>query len=207
MTETHTLVHLLHQPGRAGQAELQLGLRGQSPSYNGVDHGQAARRHVQHPQDRPSTRTRRSRPSPPWSRRPSCSTNYGAMPADPTQQQPFFDAIKKTLPGLEARLVRPEGHARLPGQPQPPGLGARTTRSPGLPCRPFGSKYRTTAGLDIDAELATLKTTLQGIFDAYDAGQTRSSPPPALPGGSPARPGRRPLPSRHIPSALEPTRP
>ena len=31
------------------------------------------------------------------------------------------------------------------------------------------SKYRTTEGLDIDAELATLKTTLQGIFDAYYA--------------------------------------
>jgi multiple sugar transport system substrate-binding protein len=29
----------------------------------------------------------------------------------------------------------------------------------------FQNKYRTTAGLDIDAELATLKTTLQGIFD------------------------------------------
>ena len=30
----------------------------------------------------------------------------------------------------------------------------------------FQNKYRTTSGLDIDAELATLKTTLQGIFDA-----------------------------------------
>ena len=29
----------------------------------------------------------------------------------------------------------------------------------------FQNKYRTTAGLDMDAELATLKTTLQGIFD------------------------------------------
>ena len=31
------------------------------------------------------------------------------------------------------------------------------------------NKYRTTPGLDIDAELATLKTTLQGIFDEYNA--------------------------------------
>ena len=31
------------------------------------------------------------------------------------------------------------------------------------------NKYRTTEGLDIDAELATLKTTLQGIFDEYYA--------------------------------------
>jgi hypothetical protein len=29
------------------------------------------------------------------------------------------------------------------------------------------NKYRTTPGLDIDAELATLQTTLQGIFDDY----------------------------------------
>ena len=31
------------------------------------------------------------------------------------------------------------------------------------------NKYRTTEGLDIDAELATLKTTLQGIYDEYYA--------------------------------------
>jgi len=31
----------------------------------------------------------------------------------------------------------------------------------------LGNKYRTTSGLDIDTELATLKTTLQGIFDQY----------------------------------------
>jgi len=30
----------------------------------------------------------------------------------------------------------------------------------------FGNTYRTTQGLDIDAELAKLQTTLQGIFDA-----------------------------------------
>ena len=29
----------------------------------------------------------------------------------------------------------------------------------------FQNKYRTTAGVDIDEELDTLKTTLQGIFD------------------------------------------
>jgi hypothetical protein len=30
----------------------------------------------------------------------------------------------------------------------------------------FELKYRTTQGVDIDSELDTLKTTLQGIFDA-----------------------------------------
>ena len=30
----------------------------------------------------------------------------------------------------------------------------------------FGNAYRTTEGLDMDAELAKLQTTLQGIFDA-----------------------------------------
>jgi hypothetical protein len=29
----------------------------------------------------------------------------------------------------------------------------------------FQNKYRTTAGVDIDAALANLKTTLQGVFD------------------------------------------
>jgi hypothetical protein len=29
----------------------------------------------------------------------------------------------------------------------------------------FGNNYRTTSGLDIDAELAKLQVTLQGIFD------------------------------------------
>jgi len=29
----------------------------------------------------------------------------------------------------------------------------------------FQNKYRSTAGVDIDGSLATLKTTLQGIFD------------------------------------------
>ena len=33
----------------------------------------------------------------------------------------------------------------------------------------FQNKYRTAAGVDIDAELATLKTTLQGIFDEVPA--------------------------------------
>ena len=33
----------------------------------------------------------------------------------------------------------------------------------------FELKYRTTAGVDIDTELDTLKTTLQGIFDAANA--------------------------------------
>jgi hypothetical protein len=34
--------------------------------------------------------------------------------------------------------------------------------------RAFWTKYRTTDGLDLSAEEATLKTTLQGIFDAAD---------------------------------------
>jgi hypothetical protein len=33
----------------------------------------------------------------------------------------------------------------------------------------FQNKYRTTDGLDMDAEIATLQTTLQGIFDKPEA--------------------------------------
>ncbi len=43
------LVHLLHQPRRAGQAQLRLGRRGHAVEQRRHD-GQAARRHVQHPE-------------------------------------------------------------------------------------------------------------------------------------------------------------
>ena len=51
------------------------------------------------------------------------ATIYGAMPADPAQQQPFKDAVDAAVPDGRPRLGRPEGDARLPGHPQPPGLG------------------------------------------------------------------------------------
>ena len=103
----------------------------------------------------------------------------------PGPQQAAFDSIHANYPGIKIDLDRHAGHARLPGQPQPPGVG------PGLPksraaLQAFYNKYRTTPGLDIDAELDTLKTTLQGIFD--ETRQQPVAPPPRAPGRhSPAR--------------------
>ena len=51
-------------------------------------------------------------------------TLYGAFPANPAQQQAFFDADQQELPGRHARLDRPAGDARLPGRPQPSVLGS-----------------------------------------------------------------------------------
>lgn len=99
---------------------------------------------------------------------PELLTNYGAFPADPALQQPAFDAIQKNYPDskidftvMQAMLGyvdKPNHQAWLPDY--------QKSRSA---LKAVFNKYRTTPGLDIDAELATLKTTLQGIFDQYYA--------------------------------------
>ena len=94
------------------------------------------------------------------------ATIYGAMPADPSQTQPFKDAIDKGVPEGQARLGRPGAMLEQPGHPQPPGLGPglreEQGRMAGVRCR---LPHRARAS-DIDADLDKLKTTLQGIFDA-----------------------------------------
>ena len=66
-------------------------------------------------------------------------TIYGAMPADPAQQQAFIDSIDKTLPGLKLDWAVPQADARLPGRPQPPGLGPELRQG----ARPPGRRSRT----------------------------------------------------------------
>ena len=94
------------------------------------------------------------------------ATIYGAMPADPTQQQ--------AVQGLDRQAV-PEGASSTgPCRRRCSATRTSPTTRPGSPTTPsrktawqaFWNKYRTTPGVDIDAELDTLKTTLQGIFDA-----------------------------------------
>jgi len=99
---------------------------------------------------------------------PELLTNYGAFPADPALQQSAFDAIQANYPDskidfsvMQAMLGyvdKPNHQAWLPDY--------QKSRSA---LKAVYNKYRTTPGLDIDAELATLKTTLQGIFDQYVA--------------------------------------
>ncbi len=92
-------------------------------------------------------------------------TTYGAMPADSTKQQAWFDSINKQFPTLKLNWDVAKAMLAYPDIPNhqsnvPDYSGVRTAM------QKFGNTYRTTQGLNIDAELAKLQTTLQGIFDA-----------------------------------------
>ena len=92
-------------------------------------------------------------------------TAYGAMPADQTKQQAWFDSIDKNFPGMKLNWDVAKAMLAYPDVPNhqsfvPDYAKVRSAM------QAFGNNYRTTSGLDMDAELAKLKTTLQGIFDA-----------------------------------------
>lgn len=91
-------------------------------------------------------------------------TTYGAMPADVTKQDAWFKSIDANFPGITLDWSVPQAMLAYPDVPNhqswmPNYAKAKTA------LQAFQNKYRTTPGLDIDAELAALKTTLQGIFD------------------------------------------
>ena len=54
---------------------------------------------------------------------PELLTLYGAMPANPAQQDAFFKSIDATFPGIKLDWTHPAGHAGLPGRPQPSVVG------------------------------------------------------------------------------------
>jgi multiple sugar transport system substrate-binding protein len=92
-------------------------------------------------------------------------TAYGAMPADKTKQQAWFDSIDANFPDMNLdwnvatqMLAYPDIPNHQSFVPDYPKVRSAM--------QAFGNNYRTTAGLDVDAELAKLKETLQGIFDA-----------------------------------------
>jgi len=91
-------------------------------------------------------------------------TNYGAFPADKSKQQAFFDSVNASYPGIKLDWAVPQAMLAYPDIPNhqswTPNYAKYNTA-----IQAFQNKYRTTAGTDIDAELSTLKTTLQGIFD------------------------------------------
>jgi len=96
---------------------------------------------------------------------PDLLTAYGAMPADQTKQQAWFDSIDASLPGqkldwtvAQAMLAYPDIPNHQSWVPDYPSVRSAM--------QAFGDKYRTTSGLDMDTELAALQTTLQGIFYA-----------------------------------------
>ena len=96
---------------------------------------------------------------------PGLLTAYGAMPADQTKQQAWFDSIDKTFPGIKLNWDVAKSMLAYPDVPNhqsfvPDYAKVRSAM------QAFGNHYRTTSGLDMDAELAKLKQTVQGIFDA-----------------------------------------
>jgi multiple sugar transport system substrate-binding protein len=92
-------------------------------------------------------------------------TLYGAFPADPSKQQAFFDATNANFPGVTLDWSVPQAMLSYPDIPNHQSFVPNYAKAKAA-WQAFQNKYRTTdGGVDIDAELATLKTTLQGIFD------------------------------------------
>jgi multiple sugar transport system substrate-binding protein len=95
-------------------------------------------------------------------------TTYGAMPADTTKQAAWFASIDKGFPGIKLDWSVPQAMLAYPDVPNHQSWMPNYAKAKAA-LQAFQNKYRTTSGLDMDAELATLKTTLQGIFDAPQA--------------------------------------
>jgi len=92
-------------------------------------------------------------------------TTYGAMPADQTKQKAWEATIDKGFPGIKLDWSVPEAMLAYPDVPNHQSWMPDYAKAKAA-LQAFQNKYRTTSGVDITAELATLKTTLQGIFDA-----------------------------------------
>jgi multiple sugar transport system substrate-binding protein len=92
-------------------------------------------------------------------------TAYGAMPADQTKQQAWFDSIDKQFPGMKLNWDVAKQMLAYPDIPNHQSFVPDYAKVRAA-MQAFGNNYRTTSGLDMDAELAKLKQTLQGIFDA-----------------------------------------
>jgi multiple sugar transport system substrate-binding protein len=95
---------------------------------------------------------------------PELLTLYGAMPANPAQQAGFFKAVDANFPGVKLDWTVPQAMLAFPDVPNHQAWVPNYAKSKAA-WQAFQNKYRTTSGLDIDTELETLKTTLQGIFD------------------------------------------
>jgi multiple sugar transport system substrate-binding protein len=93
------------------------------------------------------------------------ATIYGAMPADPAAQQPFIDAVNKAYPTAKLNWDVPKAMLEFPDIPNHQAWVPDYAKSKAA-WQKFGVGYRTSQSADIDADLDTLKTTLQGIFDA-----------------------------------------
>ena len=163
------LVHVLHQPGRAGQAKLQLRLRGRA-GLQRQDHAPSSTPTRSASSRRPRSRRGLQGPDGAGRSRPSCSTIYGAMPADPAKQQAFFDTDRRSnFPGIKLDWTVPQAMLAYPDIPNHqswmPELREVEDRLAGLPEQVPDHERASTS----TPSSATLKTTLQGIFDELGA--------------------------------------
>jgi multiple sugar transport system substrate-binding protein len=95
-------------------------------------------------------------------------TLYGAFPANPAQQAAFFKATDANFPGVKLDWSVPQAMLAYPDVPNHQSWVPNYAKAKSA-WQAFQNKYRASAGVDIDAELATLKTTLQGVFDEVAA--------------------------------------
>jgi len=93
------------------------------------------------------------------------ATIYGAMPADPSQQQPFMDSVNKAYPTAKLDWSVPTAMLGYPDIPNHQAWVPDYAKSKAA-WQKFGVGYRTAQSADIDKDLDTLQATLQGIFDA-----------------------------------------
>ena len=93
------------------------------------------------------------------------ATIYGAMPADPAQQQPFIDAVNAAYPKADLDWTVPTQMLEHPDIPNHQAWVPDYAKSKAA-WQAFGVGYRTAQSADIDADLDALQATLQGIFDA-----------------------------------------
>ena len=101
---------------------------------------------------------------------PELLANYGAFPADPSLQQAFFDTVQAQYPDSKIDWSVPQAMLGYVDKPNHQAWLPNYAKARAA-LKAVYNKYRTTEGLDIDAELATLQTPLQGIYDEYYAAQ------------------------------------
>jgi multiple sugar transport system substrate-binding protein len=92
---------------------------------------------------------------------------YGAYPADPALVPAYKASVNKQYPNSTLDWNVPAQMLSFPDKPNHQAWVPDYAKSKAA-WQAFGVKYRTSAGLDINAELSTLQSTLQGIFDAAD---------------------------------------
>ena len=90
---------------------------------------------------------------------------YGAFPADPALQGAFFDTVNAQYPNVKLNWDVPKAMLAYPDVPNHQAWVPDYAKSKAA-WQKFQNNYRTTSGVDIDAQLDALKQTLQGIFDA-----------------------------------------